>query len=410
MLLGEGGPPAAGVEVAAILDGAHEPAALVTTGEDGKYALLGLEPGKHRVWAWSGSWTTKWPGEEREGLSTDVRGSFRIGGLDPGAYEVRVLRAEEAFFSPGVTRSVDVGEGEARCEVPLGPGGRVAGRVVDRTAGMAAPGASVTLYRRDPSFAPGFGFRFPGVDWVPAGASRGAGGDGGFAFDALSAGSYLLHAYADGRHGWLGPVELAEGGSAEGLEVKPGGAGGLSLEVLDARTGAPVEGASAKLRLLAGPPIFLAANADTSGRAVFADVPPGEHRLEVDSRQHALALETVAVADSSIERRVLLPRASWIVVALEGGAQHPGSRVVSCLLLSEGDPGWPFASLEGARPMAVASCEPGKPEAHLKTRPGRYRVRLEARDPSGKRPTRSLEVELDVPGAGEARVGLEFAE
>ena len=147
------------------------------------------------------------------------------------------------------------------------------------------------------------------------------------------------------------------------------------------------------------------------GCLAFADLPPGNYALDVEADGHLPAISMLKIEGGSIEMTVLLDRASWIVVRLDGRAFAEEGYELAAVALAGPDPGWTLRALDGGRPVILDRQYPrdGAPEFRLNTRPGRYRIRIEVarswtelRDP----PRATGEFDIEVPPAGEVAVDL----
>jgi hypothetical protein len=139
----------------------------------------------------------------------DASGRFEIGDLPAGPLSVSASAAGH-LPSPEVEVTVPEG-GAAEVELRLGTGGRVAGRVVDRTSGRPLAGARATL-EGDGASAPSL---------LDAGASAITGPDGTFLVTGVPARTVSLLVEADGHHSRIVTgLEVPEGGQAGPVEVK----------------------------------------------------------------------------------------------------------------------------------------------------------------------------------------------
>ena len=194
---------------------------------------------------------------------TDGEGRFRLPGLAPGEYTVKV---DAASYRP-LEQQVKVPESEAPRPVTLllKPGLAIRGFVLEPT-GSPAPGVVVEA---SPAARGGRGFSFAGD---PATARSGE--DGSFAIAGLEPGRYVLAASAeDGATA----REVAEAGSEEPIELRLEGSGAIAGRVVS-EDGSPVEGASvagfgaSDVQLDAVP-------VDGSGAFSMPRVAPGQYRV-----------------------------------------------------------------------------------------------------------------------------------
>lgn len=140
----------------------------------------------------------------------DASGRFELRDLPPGPVTIGAS-APGHLPAPEVEVKVPEHPGVAEVELRLGQGGRVSGRVTDRTTGEPLPGAQVTLE--------GDGWVAPSV--LDAGTSALAGADGSFLVAGLPARTVSLHVAAAGHHSRIvTAIEVPDGGAAGPVEVK----------------------------------------------------------------------------------------------------------------------------------------------------------------------------------------------
>ncbi len=140
----------------------------------------------------------------------DASGRFEIKDLPPGP---AFVTAQAAGHLPSAEVETTVPEypGVAEIELRLGQGGRVAGRVTDRTTGQPLPGARIALE--------GDGGSSPSL--LDPGATAIAGADGTFLVAGLPPRTVSLHVAADGHHARIVTgIEVPDGGVAGPVEVK----------------------------------------------------------------------------------------------------------------------------------------------------------------------------------------------
>lgn len=140
----------------------------------------------------------------------DASGRFEIRDLPPGPVVV-TASAPGHLPSAGLEVVVPEHPGVAEVELRLGQGGRVSGRVTDRTTGEPLPGARIALE--------GDGGAPPSL--LDPGASALAGADGTFLLTGVPPRTVSLHVAADGHHARIVTgIEVPDGGLAGPVEVK----------------------------------------------------------------------------------------------------------------------------------------------------------------------------------------------
>ncbi len=140
----------------------------------------------------------------------DATGRFEIRDLPPGPVVVSAS-APGHLPSAEIEATVPPHPGVAEVELRLDPGGRVSGRVTDRTTGEPLPGARIALE--------GEGGSPPSL--LDPGASALAGADGAFLMTGVPVRTVSLHVAADGHHARIVTgIDVPDGGTAGPVEVK----------------------------------------------------------------------------------------------------------------------------------------------------------------------------------------------
>lgn len=151
---------------------------------------------------------------------TDANGYYSLVGLEPGLYEVRVMGPDlsyEAEYTLSGSTQIDIDA----------TGAAVAGSVLDATSGTPIDGAEVSLWRADAG------------ESSPSATLR-TNAAGAFSSRSLREGAYRLLASKDGYGQELRELELRRG-SAEPLALELSPSSGLSVQVVDARDGRPLD-------------------------------------------------------------------------------------------------------------------------------------------------------------------------
>lgn len=271
---------------------------------------------------------TRWPGfeppsappEEIALATTDGDGAFRIEGLAPGTY---ALEVEAAGHHPVlVPRAAVPGDALA---IALEPLGRVEG-VVRHADGRPAPGAVV--HATSPEHA----------------ARATAGGDGAFAL-AAPAGSYRLTASLGGEAGGTpGPVALATGETARGVELRLGAGATLDGEVL-LPAGRPAAGAEVAVLPHEAREVTARAVADAAGRFRIAGLAPGawDVRVSAAGASPAAAPAVTLSAGSRFPLRLVLEGTGAAEGTVRDVAGRPMAGVhVRVVQRGDGIPGAPW--------------------------------------------------------------------
>jgi len=140
----------------------------------------------------------------------DASGRFEVKDLPPGPVTVSAS-APGHLPSAEIEATIPEHPGVAEVEIRLGQGGRVSGRVTDRTTGQPLPGARI--------FLEGDGGSAPSL--LDPGASAVAGADGSFLIAGVPVRTVSLHAAADGHHARIVTgIDVPDGGVAGPVEVK----------------------------------------------------------------------------------------------------------------------------------------------------------------------------------------------
>ena len=146
------------------------------------------------------------------GASTvvDASGRFELTDLPPGPVTISAS-APGHLPAPEAEARIPEHPGVAEVEIRLRRGGRVFGRVTDRTTGRPLPGAQVALE--------GDGGSEPSL--LDAGASAVSGEEGMFVVGGLPARVISLHVSAVGHHSRIVTgIDVPDGGTAGPVEVK----------------------------------------------------------------------------------------------------------------------------------------------------------------------------------------------
>jgi len=309
----------------------------VTSDEDGRFELSGVEPGTHSVRASKEGYATAV--EERlevvapvDGLlltltrgtrivgnvlgvdfadlqttqvmagpthrpalpesgSLDFEGGFVIEGLSPGTWRVRAVADDGRQASEDVT--IGEGEREVRVDLDLSPGGyQVSGQIT--LAGQPLAGATVNLSGHD----------------QPQSASDSSDQGGRFRLQGLQAGSYTLTVHDRSTFTTVYRRQVEVDGDLDlTIEVETSVVEGV---VVDRTTGAPLAGAEVELRSaeerqrgFLAPPV----RTGDSGRFDFDGVAAGDYRLRAEKDGYSAAETLVTVGGAQPVSGVELPLA-----------------------------------------------------------------------------------------------------
>jgi hypothetical protein len=225
---------------------------------------------------------------------TGPGGRFEMNDLPAGSYRLEVPRP---LGGARHQETVEL-DGDRDLLIEL-PGGRVSGRVVDE-GGAALAGAAITLHRVDEPLRRG------------ARSERSSGGDGGFRFEGIAAGSWIVEARKEGYVTTTADIEVDDLG-ADGLRLELVAAADDVAELfLQAPLGSLIRSARIALRPAGGGPIQTRSYVvGEGGRVVLDDVPPGRWLAAVSAG--SLVAE-VDIAVPAPPRRVPLQPPSWIEV------------------------------------------------------------------------------------------------
>jgi len=245
----ETGAPAAGSRVAALRDGEMEYATRTITGDDGRYRLTGLPPGRYTVLAWKDGWATDEP------------------------------QASDPI-------EISAGKLTERADRTLVSGGVLTGMVVEEGTDRAIEGAFLAVDRR-------------------LFARTGAGG--GFRVDGVPPGTAALLVSASG-HAARGIDTVIEPGAEPSLRIALEAGGVVEGTVRDA-DGAPAAGVVVERLASRG---GSSAQADRDGRYCLEGVPLLERELTLhvgsgSTLQTTISVEGFSEGSSRIRRDIDLP-------------------------------------------------------------------------------------------------------
>ncbi|HEY0157178.1 MAG TPA: carboxypeptidase regulatory-like domain-containing protein [Thermoanaerobaculia bacterium] len=155
--------------------------------------------------------------------TTDESGVYSVTGVQEGEYNVYVMDMQRysPYHTTHLVRGSDTFDIDYRT-------GTLSGRVVDAANGAPLSGATVQLRLKNPTEV----FRM---------LQRGATTDtaGTFIIDAVPAGAYVISASGDGLGTVTEDLSVTEAGR-DGLELKLTRTAGVTLRVIDARSGQPI--------------------------------------------------------------------------------------------------------------------------------------------------------------------------
>ena len=275
-------------------------------------------------------------------VTTDEEGRYRIGGLDPGKFSVMARRENSFNMTPGARQQITLAVGEQKTGVDmlLPPGGkRIAGKVLTED-GQPVSGAVVSLGHE----RAGMAFRMPIREGGPQTPHAVSDQDGAFALEDLQEGTYTLWAsdalHADGQQKGVNTgnnsvvIKLQGGASVAGvvrtkqgapvtdytIAALPGGRPGATLDErmrtqMNARTWSP----SSQVH-------------DPAGSFVISRLAPGSYDLTVTTAdsQAAVLPVTVAAGEKKQGLTLVIDLGSKLIGRvhdLESGAPLPGVSV-----------------------------------------------------------------------------------
>ncbi|HYG61419.1 MAG TPA: carboxypeptidase regulatory-like domain-containing protein, partial [Thermoanaerobaculia bacterium] len=282
--------------------------------------------------------------------STGPQGAFRIPGLAPGSYQVRVVNHRGLYHQETVEIS---GDRDLRIEIS---GQRVSGRVVDATDQSPIVRARVSL---EAEAAPG--------------TSRAASSDdqGAFTLTDVTPGVYRIVARVDGYAPASTPVEVREAG-VDGVMLALQPTEGLVLEVRGTLGSPPPQVQVAFLDATGRSILQGSHSTGENGRVRLSSAPPGTWQLLVSASGYATIERPVQVPSPTVA--IALPRSSTLTVEAPGLPEHAVVTVTS----AGGDGGRRFRSLDW-QVEDEWHVHGGKAEiAGLP--PGRWRVRVATPD------------------------------
>ncbi|MBZ5589249.1 MAG: carboxypeptidase regulatory-like domain-containing protein [Acidobacteriia bacterium] len=292
--------------------------------------------------------------------ATGPDGMFSLDGLKPGqSYDLQLLGP------------VGLGEGKHGVVAPApnvvltaaGPG-RITGRALD-----AADGHPIAQFQVSYEAARGVGAFRGGPRGGALGAGGGAAGaagqpvdvesgDGTFALDDVPAGTWSVVVTAKGyQPGRTAGVEVAEGETDDGVEVRLAAGTTVKGHVVDGTSGAPVVNASVSIDSAGaargrGPiPAEMRSGditTDADGRFEIEGVATGKQPLHVTHPDYADATQIVQVADEGAVVEVRMTQGGVLAgtVASDTGQPVPGANVA---LNQAGSGGFGFGGGAGAQ-------------------------------------------------------------
>jgi RNA polymerase sigma factor (sigma-70 family) len=350
-------------------------------------------------------------------LAVDSEGMYRLGGVPPGIYDVRVeVPGRSADLPEGAQKQVVVESDESVCNFSLNPSNPICvviGRVTDRRTGNPVPGVKVELRERTKGYSVCGDLKMPDTEWLIYGQAA-MGNEESFRMEVFTAGSYLLTASTGkeagaGLRGWAGPFDLKPSKNPVEVTIEVGGDAGLSLSVTDAASKAAVAGCAISLHPVGGFPVEYLAKSDESGKAAIEGLAPGRYQLEVASDLHARHKEVVTISKGTTARAVALEKSAWIQVAIEGSLKDKSECYLAAAAVAGGDPGWEYLSKDGTQPATCGAFKPGgggQASVRLKARPGQYKIRFEIVAGDAAVHAETQDVEVPEGGEGQVRVTL----
>lgn len=191
------------------------------------------------------------PAEEIASAGTAADGTFRLDGLAPGTY---ALRVEAPSLHPVVLPRVAVPRA-GPLELRLEPLATISGEVLGADG---RPAAGAVVRAASPDHA----------------AEATTGADGRFTLSVPAGGYHLLAARGDEAAALPGPTALAPGGAASGLALRLAPAAALEGAVVGG-DGAPVPGAAVAIRRHGAGAVQARAATEADGRFRLAGLAPG---------------------------------------------------------------------------------------------------------------------------------------
>jgi protocatechuate 3,4-dioxygenase beta subunit len=246
--------------------------------------------------------------------AADVRGVYRIEGLQPGEYGISI---DDVFRGKAVMP--EAGPEEIPYDIAV-PGGEIRGRVVEKGSGAPVAGAEPSCRRAGEE-------DFFSV-WRDAPKSA---ADGSFTLSYLEAGRYIVSAMlGDVAYSASSEVEVPENGTVEGVLVEVGGGAGSAEGFVRTRQGTPVQ---AYLRCRKREERSASAWAwsnHADGAYRFENLDPGPYVLTVEASGFAWRETEVEVSAEEPAHAdfALLPEARINLIVREmAGEPVPGAEV-----------------------------------------------------------------------------------
>lgn len=260
--------------------------------------------------------------------ATDAQGNYEVRGVPPGAVMGRVGNHDHRIWVPE-------GLDELRCDIAL-PEGIVAGHVYGGRGRAPAKGAKVDVYRVGD---PRGDLAQHAARWV-TGAEADV--DGRYEAKGVTGGRYMLHVshpeYGLRVHG---PVDVPEGGAAEGIDLYLGDPGHLVVFVVD-QDWKPIEKAVITIRDAAtGEPLLLPQErreATDLGAYILKGVPAGEYRVTAHARGCAQATQRARIANGVERVEFRLAEEARLKVHVRDSSGQPVEHAVLVLWDAAGEP------------------------------------------------------------------------
>ena len=210
--------------------------------------------------------------------TTDAAGRFAVEGLDPGRHTVTASHTGYA------ARTADpVAAGAADVVLDLQRGVSVSGRVIEAEGGAPVPAFNVIVARRDGP-----------VKEISVASHAVVDAEGRFTVPDLGPGDYRVRATAYG-HAPSRPLDVTVDGSATApLEIRLGRGGKLAGKLVEASGGAPIEGARISLETTldssTAAPAVVNALTNAQGDFELTGVPPGVRSITIGAYQHNMRI------------------------------------------------------------------------------------------------------------------------